>query len=85
MADLLRIKHILDSQEGKELKEFLLINLLTLKSVDNIEEKSSATQTALELKAHKLAYSILVNVYNQIMAWTDADLPPPNQMNDWGV
>ncbi len=83
--DLSLIKKVMDSEEGRGLKEFIFANILLLKSIDNIEEKSTPTQTALELKANKRAYKILVNIFNQIITWSESDLAEFEKKNDWGV
>ncbi len=83
--DLALIKKVLDSEEGRGLKEFLLANMLSLKDIDNLEEKSTPTQNDLERKAALKAYKILVVILDQIVSWSEADLVAIPKGNDWGV
>jgi len=83
--DLSSIKRVLSGKEGQDLREYLLSNLLVLKSIESIDEKATPTQQALEFKANKKAYKILKDVFDQIMSWSESDVHPLEGINDYGV
>jgi len=60
------IRKILNSPAGTELKEYLLGKVAELQNIENINEKSTATEQALEVKAQKRAYDKLKSIMDEI-------------------
>jgi hypothetical protein len=53
---------LFSTPQGKEIKEFLIKEFLTLKDINNVKEYSSASDQAIELKAQKKAVKVLENI-----------------------
>lgn len=74
MADLKSIKRVLDSGSGKALKEYLLIRLAELKSIDSIDEKDTPTHQAVELKSQRRAYYKLRDILKEVMTFSEEEV-----------
>ena len=63
--ELAEIKTMLDSASGQAMKDYLLLKLEELKSIDNLE-----STTVVEVKAQKKAYKKLREVLESIITFT---------------
>ena len=63
--DVGSIKKTLDSPTGKALKEYLILQLETLKDIDNLEDA-----TAVEVRAQKKAYNKLKVILLEVMTFS---------------
>jgi len=68
MSDL---KTILDSPNGKELKDLLLKKYFELSDIFSVKEYKSASDQAIELKAQKRAVKKLGEILSQIITIPD--------------
>jgi len=66
------LKRTLDSDSGEDLKEFLVEEVLSLKDIDNIKTSRNPIKATIELKATKLAYDKLTNIFNKIINMSGA-------------
>lgn len=60
---------MLDSSAGASLKEYLLLKLAELQSIDNVKEYETTAAQALELKAAKRAYNKLKDIMEGILTF----------------
>ena len=65
--NLPELKKTIDSDVGKELKSYLLMQLMELRQIDNIKEYGDPKEQTIELKAQKKAFEKLRNVLGEIM------------------
>ena len=65
------IKKALNSGAGKALKDYLTGKLFELRDIENVQEKGSATEQALELKATRRAYFKLREILSEIVDMED--------------
>ena len=68
-----KIKETLDSEVGRDLKEYLLARLQELRNIDNIKEFKTPTHQAIEIKAQKRAYLKLNDIVGEIITVEDFD------------
>ena len=71
--NLKKIKETLDSAVGKELRDYLLVRLKELKSIDSIKIYKTPTHQAIELKAQKKAFKKLRDILGEIMTIEETD------------
>ena len=69
--NLKRIKENLDSEVGRELKNYLLIHLRELKNIDNIKEYKTPTHQSIEIKSQKRAFKKLSEILSEIITIED--------------
>jgi len=81
----LRIKKVLDTPAGQDLKHYFLRQIILLRNVNNVSEKSTATATAAELKAHKMICAMFERMMAQIMTWSEQEIQEVDKENDYGV
>jgi len=60
------LKQILDSDAGKELRDFIEAEYLVLRDINNIKECDNAQDQAIEFKANKKAQTILEGILSKI-------------------
>ena len=65
--DVKAIKAVLDSGSGLALREYLLMRLNELKSIDNVKEKDTPSHQAIEVKAQKRSYNKLREILEEVM------------------
>lgn len=65
------IRRILDSDNGKALKDYLLNQLEELKNIDNLNEKDIGSHQVIEVKAQKRAYAKLKEILQVIMTFSE--------------
>ena len=65
--NLEQIRTTLNSASGKSLKEYLLSRLNELRNIENLNELSTATAQALEVKSQKRAYLKLKEIMKDLM------------------
>ena len=63
----MNLKEFLDSNNGKEFKEFLLNECKNVNNIKNVRLHSSAAAQALEFKAQLKAGEILNSILSKIM------------------
>ena len=80
MTELEQIRTVLNSSAGQPLKKFLMAKVLELRNIDNIQEFTTPTTQALEIKAQKRAYKKLREIVESIM--TFAEEPTPKDERD---
>ena len=61
------LKKFLETEAGREMKNFLLSNYLKLNSLEMVKDIDNAEEQALELKATKKAVKILGGILGQII------------------
>ena len=61
------LKKFLETEAGREMKNFLLSNYLKLNSLKMVKDIDNAEEQALELKATKKAVKILGGILGQII------------------
>jgi len=83
--DLKRLKEVLQSETGRDLREFLTLQLDSLKDISNVKEYSKAQDQALELKAQKKAHTKLQQILEQIISFAGSPEKPKPGKNDYGV
>ena len=71
--NLKAVKQTLDSDVGKPLKEYLLMQLKELRQIDNVKDYGTPTHQAIELKAQKKAFEKLRNILGEIMTIGEMD------------
>jgi len=81
----LRIKKILDTPAGQDLKHYFLQQIVLLRNVNNVQEYSTATATAAALKAHKMICTMFERMMTQIMTWSEQEIQEVEKENDYGV
>lgn len=80
------IKKYLNSELGKDTREYLEAKANTLRNIDNISEKDTSAKMSLEVKAQKRAYRILKEILEDIMTFTEEVKPKdPRDRYDIGV
>ena len=62
-----QLKSILNSDSGRELREFLLRELATLEHIGSIQEKDTAEEQAIEVKAQKRAYIKVKEIFEKVI------------------
>jgi hypothetical protein len=67
------IKKILESEAGREMKNFLLKSYSKLNSLGMVKECDNAEEQAIELKATKKAVKILENILEQIIDFENSE------------
>ena len=65
--DTAAVKRVLDSDIGKPLKRYLLSALEELKDIENLEDLTTPTHLAIEVKAQKKAYKKLQEILGFIL------------------
>jgi len=76
------LKQILDSDAGKELKDFINIEANRLRDINNLKEYSNAQDQTIEFKANKKALIILEAILRKIRT---ADIEEPTDRIDYSV
>lgn len=71
-----QLKQTLNSDTGRELREYLLRELNKLQHIDSIDEKDTAEEQAIEVKAQKRAYIKVKEIYDKIMDLSKEDKEP---------
>ena len=71
--NLKKIKETLDSQIGKDLKEYLIVKLGELRNIDNIKEFKTPTHQSIEIKAQKRAYQKLNDIMSELLTIEEFD------------
>lgn len=64
------VKHFLDSDAGRELKEYLFKKLDELKDIENLKEIDTPTHQSIEIKSQRRAYLKLKEILSEIMTTT---------------
>lgn len=64
-----QIKEILDSPQGKVLKELLITRCEELKNIDNLSDKGNLEEKAVELSSQKKAYKKLKSILEEILSY----------------
>ena len=67
------VKHFLNGQGGKTLRDYLLKKLYELRDIRNLKELDTPTHQVLELKAAKKAFLKLVQVYEGILTMSEEE------------
>lgn len=80
-----KLRKSLKGETFLELREFLMMHLDNLKSIDNIQEYSKAQDQAVELKAQKKAYNKLRLILEQIITLSFENERQAKDKNDFGV
>lgn len=65
------VKAFLNSGAGVELKAYLLGRLEELKDIENLAEKNTTAEQAIEVKAQRRAYLKLKAIYSEIMTLSE--------------
>jgi hypothetical protein len=73
--DLDLIKKTLNSATGVALKDYFIKRLDELRSIENIEEKNTEFEQAIELKAQKRAFNKLKEILQDIINFSDSTNP----------
>lgn len=71
-----QIKEILDSPQGKALKSLLIKRCEELKSIENIQEKGTAAEQTIEIKAQRRAYLKLKSILEEIQSYEVEEIEP---------
>jgi len=72
------VKHFLDSEAGRELKEYLFKKLDELKDIENLKEIDTPTHQSIEIKSQRRAYLKLKEILSEIMTTTlDSKIKDP--------
>ncbi len=71
--NLQEIKRTLNTSSGEALREYLLNKLYELRSIENIKNIDGAESQALEVKAQKKAYKKLLEIYVDILTFSEDD------------
>lgn len=80
-----KLRKSLKGETFLELREFLMMHLDNLKSIDNIQEYSKAQDQAVELKAQKKAYKKLRLILEQIITLSAESERQTKDRNDFGI
>jgi len=68
-------KRFLDSEAGRELKEYLFKKLDELKDIENLKEIDTPTHQSIEIKSQRRAYLKLKEILSEIMTTTRDSAP----------
>jgi hypothetical protein len=71
--NLLELKKTLDSEAGKELKNFLIDEILKLRDISNLRDYDTPTAQSIELKAQRKALEKLKVILNKVISFQDID------------
>ena len=63
------LQHVLNSEVGADLREFLQTALTSLKNIDNLELSLNPIKVVIEVRAQKKAKDKLEEILSQIIAW----------------
>jgi len=75
-----KIRRILESEAGIELRRFLIDKSNELRFVDNTPDLPNPIDFSVEVKARKLAFQVIANIMKQIMEWQEK--PPKGRTEE---
>ena len=77
------IKKFLDSEVGQGMKEYLLLKLWELKSIDNIKRYKTEKAQIIEVDSQQKAYDKLKDILDYIATISDADIKKSEKDSYW--
>jgi hypothetical protein len=83
-ADLDKLRVLLNSPEGAELKQFLVSELLQLRLIDTIPNVEHPYAKAVALEGQKRAYESLKRTYAKLMELSEV-LPTSPKSSDFAM
>jgi len=73
------LKKIIQSEAGRQLREFLVKHLNDIKNIDNIKEYSTIEEQAIEIKSQKRLKAKLEEIFTEIVDLETSLQPKPNE------
>ena len=69
------ISKFLDSQRGRQMKDYLSTKLMELRDIENVKEKDTSSRQVIEIKAQRRAYLKLKEILAELMTFEQKTKP----------
>ncbi len=78
-----QIKKTLDSDSGKDLKNYLISKVMELRDINNLREIDTPTAYAIEVKAQKRAFKKLKEIVDDLLTFSEesVNIDPRDNFN----